>query len=239
MNERFLLIVSGAAIVGGISAIIFLGVQSNNQPETFVEKPEPIQNVATAPVVVSQGGITVRYYGGPADIKTFIDKGIEYALLRNPENVGGLTFATRERDDNYYFVLDTEGNRIPYTKGDPKGMHGYTEIGLISEALVRERIPAIEYFISYPDATSARLANMQEIADTGIANRYLSSQVAVLTNKNTGKAVVAEIDHRSTQQGALLVSEAVGRELGLDNGSTGNIEVQLVPAESKTIGPVR
>lgn len=239
MNERFLLIVSGAAIIGGISALIFLGVQNTRQPETFIEKVEPVATTTTPSVTVSQGGITVKYYGGPTDIKTFVDRGIEYALVRNPENTGGLTFATRDREDSYYFALDEAGNRIEYTKGDQGGIHGYTEIGLISEKLIRERIPAIEYFIAYPDATSARLANMQEIADTGIANRYLLSQVAVLTNKNTGKSVIAEIDHRSSQQSVMLVSEAVGRELGLDNGATGNIEVLLVPAESRTIGPVR
>lgn len=240
MNERFLLIISGAAIVGGISAIIFLQVQARNDTQPFVEQPQQTTQATTTSITVSQqGGITVKYYGGASDIKTFTEAGVEYALVRNPSNTGNLTLATQQKDARYYFAIDTEEKRIPYTPGTPDGLHGYDEVGLVSETLIRERTPVIEYFIAYPDAVNARIANMKEIDDTGIANRFLASQAAILTNKNTGKSVVAEIDHRSNQKGVLLISESVGRALELDNGATGNIEVTLVPKESVTLGPVR
>lgn len=239
MKDRFLLIVSLAGIVGGISAIVFVLTQNNNpEPETFTEPVE--EEVVAEPVApVVQGGVTVRYYGGPSDVKTITDGGIEYALVRNPVDVGGLTLATTELGSNYYFALDAQGERIRYEAGDTKSFHGYNEIGLVSGRLLQDRFSSTEYFIAYPDSTSARNANFAEIPDTGVANRHLSTQVAKITNKNTGRAVVATIDHRSNQAGVLLISEAVGRELQLDSGATGNLSIELIPSEQAVLGPVR
>jgi hypothetical protein len=239
MRERLLLIISIAAIVGGISAIVYVSM-SDATSITVFQEPAPIEEAKepeTPPVV--EGGITVKYYGGAVDVKTVTEKGVEYALIRNPENVGGLTIVETTPDGSFYYALDNEGNKISYPKGEAKGIHGYNEVGLVSGTLIRDRIPATEYFIAYPDATSARLANFQEVPDTGIANRFLSSQVATITNKNTGVSVIAEIDHRSSQQGTMLISEAVGRELDLSTGATANLLITLTPKESVTLGPVR
>jgi len=238
MRDRLLIIVIIAAIIGGVSAIVFVFNKKNSPVETFVEPIEEIP-VEEPAITVAQGGITVVYYGGPADVKTITEGGIEYALIRNPENVGGLTLALSDVSGTYYYALDSNGNKILYAQGDSKGLHGYEEQGEVSGMLIRNRIPATEYFVAYPDETSARLANIEPVADTGIANRYLSSQVAVITNKNTGRSVVAEIDHRSEQNSVMLVSEAVGRELQLDSGATANLLVELVPRESVVLGPVR
>lgn len=239
MKDRFLLIISLAGIVGGISAIVFVLTQQNApEPETFTE---PVVETPTeeTPAPVVQGGITVKYYGGPTDVKTAIEGGVEYALVRNPTDVGGLTLAISEPAGNYYFATNEVGDRVPYEQGDSKSLHGYNEAGLVSGEFIQEHFPATEYFIAYPDSTSARNANFTEIPDTGVANRYLSTQVAKITNKNTGRAVVATIDHRSNQAGVLLISNAVGRELQLDNGATGNLVIELIPSNQVVLGPVR
>lgn len=238
MNERFWVIASIAGIIGGASAIVYMVTRDfTPPPETFQEPVrEAFGDVQPAPTVV--GGTTVRYYGGPADIKTVTERGTEYALSKNPPATGDLTLAATVGQDQYYFTTTADGERVPYTAGDSQGTHGYDEIGLVSGMFVRERIPAVEYFIAYPDSTSARVAGFPEIDDTGIANRFLATQVAKITNKNTGRIVIAEIDHRSTGD-ALLVSEAVGRELELTSGATGNLSVELVPFGSIPIGPVR
>jgi hypothetical protein len=239
MREKLLLIISIAAIVGGISAIVYVSMTDATSITVFQE-PAPIEEVkeVETPTVV-EGGITVKYYGGSSDIKTITERGVEYALIRNPENVGDLTVVETTPDGSFYYALDSEGNKIQYPKGEAKGIHGYTEAGVVSGTLIRDRIPVTEYFIAYPDATSARLANFQEMPDTGTANRFLASQVAIITNKNTGASVIAEIDHRSSQQGTMLISEAVGRELGLSTGATANLLITLTPKESVTLGPVR
>lgn len=239
MKDKLLLIVSLAGIVGGISAIVFVLTQNNEPPtESFTEEVvETPTEVPTTPVV--QGGVTVKYYGGPTDIKTATDGGVEYALVRNPVSTGGLTLAATEPSGSYYFALSPNGERIRFSDGDSKGLHGYDEVGLVSGLLVRDRFTTTEYFIAYPDSTSARNANFTDVPDTGVANRYLSTQFAKITNKNTGRSVVAQIDHRSNQAGVLLVSQAVGRELQLDNGATGNLSIELVPANQTTLGPVR
>ncbi|MEY2641192.1 MAG: hypothetical protein RL150_585 [Candidatus Parcubacteria bacterium] len=237
MNERFWIIASIAGIIGGLAAIGYMLLRdATPAPEPFVEQREAFSEVVETPTVA--GGITVRYYGGPSDIRTLLERGTEYALIKNPAATGDLTLAATEGSNQYYFATNLAGERVAYTQGDSRGMHGYDEVGLVSGKLVRDRIPAAEYFIAYPDSTSARIANFPEIADTGIANRYLASQVVRITNKNTGRSVVAEIDHRSTDD-ELLISEAVGRELELTSGATGNLQLELLPFGSIPIGPVR
>jgi len=241
MKDKILVIIAIASIIGGIVAIVYISRPEKTEviaPETsLIQENERQDQERTVDVV--RGGITVYAYGGPSDIKTLVTNNIEYALVRNPENVGGLELAAVDSGVSYFFALDNQGEKIPFTPGSPNGLHGYNEVGLVSGTLIQERNSYTEYFIAYPDATSARLAGMEEIPNTGVANKFLETQVAKITNINTGKSVVAEIDHRSSRENAVLMSRAVLRELGLQNGSTGNLSIELFQKDALTIGPVR
>lgn len=239
MKDKVIIIITFVGIGAGLAALVYVlfgnfANQNNNEPVTIEEPAEVIEE---EPVIGD--GTTIQYYGGPRDIKTFITDATEYALTRNPSVTNGLTLATANPFGSYYFALDENGNRIAYVAGDPQGLHGYFERGLVTGELVREKNSVTQYFIAYPDQTSARIMELPQVEDTGIANRYLASQFALVTNETTGKQVVAEIHHRSTQQDVLLVSEAVGRELDLDNGATANISIELIPQEGISTGPIR
>lgn len=241
MKDKILIIVAIASIIGGIAAITYV-LWPEKEPETEEEVvllEEPTTQSPERTSEVARGGITTYVYGGLSDIKTHLSGNTEFALIRNPSNIGGLELAIIDEGMPYFFALDSNGNKIPFSEGSPAGLHGYREEGLVSGVLIQERITDTEYFIAYPDATSARLASMEEIPDTGIANQFLATQVAKITNINTGRSVVAEIDHRSSRENAVLMSRAVLRELGLQNGSTGNLTIELFPKESLSIGPVR
>jgi hypothetical protein len=240
MKDKLIIVVLFVGIGVGLSAVVFLltrGIGPSEEPA----QPEP--EIAEEPEIVEEiapgEGTAVIVYGGPADIKTFSDGPQEFALFRNPTRTGGLELAAADLFGSYYFAIDTEGERIVYPAGDPDGIHGYSEVGLVSGDLIRERNSVTQYFIAYPDETSARIMNFPEIPDTGTANRFLSTQFAIITNKGTGERVAAEIDHRSQQQEALLVSEAVARELGLSDGSVAALEIELVDRETTSVGPVR
>ena len=50
---------------------------------------------------------------------------------------------------------------------------------------------------------------------------------------------MAEIDHRGGEQGTILVSDLTRKSLGIDNGSTGQLKIELVPADNFNLGVVR
>ena len=47
--------------------------------------------------------------------------------------------------------------------------------------------------------------------------------------------MATEIDHRGSEQGVIMVSDATRKALRLDNGSIGNLKIELV--ESGTVNP--
>ena len=178
-------------------------------------------------------------YGGKEDIKTLEENGREYALLRNPPIVEGLVLAATDLYGDYYFAEDNNGERFVFTEGSPRGKHGYNDIGLVSKRLIRERNSATEYFAAYPKSLDGQAVGLVPVTDTGSSNTFLKSRRILITNLSSNISVVSEIDHRGGEQGSLLVSDLTRKSLGIDNGSTGHLRVELVPAENFNLGIVR
>lgn len=185
------------------------------------------------------GKLKVQTYGGPSDIKTIEQKGVEYALLRNPINTGGLEFALSTEFGTYYFAKDTNNQKISFEKGSPSGFFGYDEVGLVSGDLIKEKFSSTEYYAAYPTKDIALKSGIQAIDDTGTANKYLGSKYLKITNLNNNVSVITEIDTRNEQEGTLMISEATKNALRVDNGSTGSFSLEIVEKENNSLGVVR
>lgn len=185
------------------------------------------------------GKLKIQTYGGPSDIKTITQKEIEYALLRNPQNVGGLEFAISDAFGTYYFAKDISGQKINFEKGEANGKFGFDEVSLVSGDLIKEKSSSTEYYAAYPTKNIALKSGIQPVEDTGTANRYLSTKYLKITNLNNNVSVITEIDTRNTEEGTLMISEATRNALKVDNGSTGSFSLEIVDQENNSLGVVR
>lgn len=183
--------------------------------------------------------LKINVYGGPKDIKTVAKNNIEYSLIRNPKNIGGLEFVSSNEFGEYYFAKDSEGQNIIFTAGDANGRFGYSDVGEVSGVLIRERIPSAEYYAAYPTSELALKSGFALVEDTGIANRFLATKYLKIKNLNNNREVVVEIDSRNPIENTLMISEAGRIALGLDNNALGSFELMLVEKENYTLGVIR
>ncbi|MDA8611257.1 hypothetical protein N9L18_00100 [Candidatus Pacebacteria bacterium] len=247
---KIIYIVSGVVLISVILFFIF-GRNRIDIPEVAPENQNTTMEQNRELLLGGTSNNFVIYsYGGERNVKTFIDgitneegdnaeEGFEYALIRNPSFVGGLELVITNPLGNYYFAEDELGNKIPFSGGSPNSRNGYEEVSAISRELLREKNTATEYFSAYPDFLSAQALGLVPVSDTGEANNLLKSRYLLITNINSNVSVVTEIDHRNEEQGTLLVSDLTRKKLGLDNGSTGNFRVELIPKEGQSLGVVR
>lgn len=230
---------------------IYFTVNDNNNTETTPSPTNSQQNFDFVKEDVSEsdsaqyfesfgvGKLKVVTYGGPKSIKTSILRGQEYALLRNPVSVGGLELTVSNPQGDYYFAENSLGEKILYTEGDPESVFGYNEVGIISELLIRERIPSAEYYASYPIQELAEQSGFSPIRDDGASNRYLKTKYLKITNLNNNRQVIVEIDGRNSVEGTLYVSEATRRALLVDEGALGSFGLEIVDKENNSLGVVR
>jgi len=207
------------------------------QETIIIEDEINTQQELEAVVDRQQTQLTVQSFGGEKNVKTFFENDIEYALLRNPQLTGDFELMVVDPFGNYYYEQEKE-SRIVFDNGDTSSKYGYNEIAEVSGELLRELNTDTEYFIAYPDSLSAGIAGIPEIPDSGASNRFLQTQLAVITNVNNNITVVAKIVHRGEEQGVLPVSERTRKSLGLDKGSIGNLKIGLLDSDKGEIGVI-
>lgn len=248
-NKQIIVIVGVIIVILAILGIYFTVQDANNAESLTQQNPEG-QNFdfvkddqsPTTPDFFESFGLNkleLRVYGGPTDIKTSIQGGRELALLRNPKNTGGLDFAGSDSFGEYYFAEDINGEKITYTEGSSEGRFGYLDFGEVSGILIRERIPSAEFYAAYPTSELALKYGFPVIDNTGVSNRFLSTQYLKIRNLTNNREVIVEIDSRNTIEDTLLVSEATRVALGLDNNTLGSFDLQIVNREGHTLGVVR
>lgn len=184
------------------------------------------------------GKLKIETFGGPKDIKTSIKNGVEYALFRNPENIGGLEFVLSNEMGNYYFAENLTGEKIIFEKGTAEGDYGY-EKTLVSERFIGDLNTQTEYYSAYPQKNIALKIGIQAIEDTGAGNRFLNSKYLKITNLNNNVSVITTIETRSEKEGSLLVSEATRKALKVDEGVLGSFNLEIVDKENNNLGIVR
>jgi uncharacterized protein YpmB len=251
MKTKQLIVIAGVIIV--ILAIfgIYFTVQDASKAENtpdqnpseqefdFVKEDE---SSSPTPEFFESFGLNklkVNVYGGPSDIKTTVQGQNEYALIRNPKNIGGLDFVSSDSFGEYYFAEDVGGDRIIYKNGSPGGRFGYTDFGEVSLVAISERIPSADFYAAYPSSELASKSGFQLIEDTGVANRFLSTRYLKIKNLTNNREVIVEIDSRNNLEDTLLVSEATRVALGVDNNMLGSFDLQIVDKETNTLGVVR
>jgi hypothetical protein len=185
------------------------------------------------------GKLKVTTYGGEEDVRTSTQGANEYALIRNPKEVGGLEFSSSNSYGDFYFAKDVNGEKILFPEGTPDGKFGYNDEGEASGELIREKIPDTEYYAAYPISSLAQKSGFQAVGDEGSSSRFLGTKYLKITNLNNNRQVVVEIDARNSIEDTLLVSEATRKALLIDNGALGSFSLEIIPQENNTLGVVR
>lgn len=249
MTRTRLIIIIAAIVIFFAALGIYFTIGNSNEPQAetttqtndfdFVKEDET--KSATPEYFESFGTNKLRIteYGGYSDIKTQQQGGIEYALIRNPTNTGGLDFAASNEFGEFYFAEDVGGDKIPYPDGTPEGRFGYLDFGEVSKVAISDRNPATEYYASYPSQELAKRSGFISIRDDGTANLFLNTRYLKITNLNNNRQVIVEIDSRNNIPDTLFVSEATRRALGIDNKSLGAFNLELVDKQNNTLGVVR
>jgi hypothetical protein len=251
MSRARLIIITTAAVIFFAALGIYFTV-SKNTPEAVPQNQIPsqqfdfvkedqaqVQDSAEYFETFGVGKLKVTIYGGEGDIRTSIQGGNEYALIRNPKDIGGLEFSTSNSYGDFYFAIDGDGNKILFPEGSPDGKFGYNDVGEASGELIREKIPDTEYYAAYPTNSLAQKSGFQAIGDEGSSSRFLGTKYLKITNLNNNRQVIVEIDSRNTLEDTLLVSEATRRALMIDNGALGSFSLEIISPENNTLGVVR
>lgn len=243
MQRIIFLLIIGVTLVG---STIFLAF--NPQLSPFVERDtdseliEDTENSSSeAKPKTNDSRLTIKTFGGPKKIKTFIEGSSEYALEKNPEITGGLDLAlVTPNNVSYYFSENEDGERVIFEEGNEEGSFGLNEVGLVSNELLINYNTETEYFAAYPDEISAEVAKIPVVSNGGNSSRELGENNNIfIKNLNNNIAVVAKIIHRSDEEGVILVSERIRQVLDIDEGSIGRLEITLLPIEESRIGVIR
>lgn len=249
MSKTRLIIIITAIIIFFAALGIYFTV-SNNTQDTSPQSQVPSQQfdfVKEDEVTDSAeyfdnfgvGKLKVTTYGGEGDIRTSTQGSNEYALIRNPKDVGGLEFSASNAYGDFYFAKDADGEKIIFPAGNPDGKFGYTDVGEASGELIREKISDTEYYAAYPISSLAQKSGFQAVGDEGSSSRFLGTKYLRITNLNNNRQVIVEIDARNSIEDTLLISEATRRALLIDNGSLGSFSLEIIPQENNTLGVVR
>lgn len=249
MSKTRLIIIITAAVIFFAALGIYFTV-SNNTPEPAQENLIPSQQFDFVKEDETQdsaeyfenfgvGKLKVTTYGGEDDIRTSTQGSNEYALIRNPRDVGGLEFSASNSYGDFYFAEDANGEKILFPAGSPDGKFGYNDIGEASGELIREKISDTEFYAAYPIKSLAQKAGFQPVGDEGSSSRFLGTKYLKITNLNNNREVIVEIDARNSIEDTLLVSEATRKALLIDNGAFGSFSLEIIPQENNTLGVVR
>lgn len=249
LNKKTIIIISIVVVIfAGLG--LFFTLQNNSSEETLNQntqanfdfvKEDQVSEGDSAEYFESFGlsKLKVTTYGGPADIKTLVQNNSEYALTKNPQSTGGLTFALSNEMGEFYFAQDENSSKILYPEGTSEGKFGYEDVGLVSGILTRERIPSAEYYAAYPSEDLSSQMGFEAYRDDGSTNRFLNSKYLKITNLNNNRQVIVQIDTRHDVEGSLLISEATRKALLVDNGIMGSFSLEVVEKENNTLGVVR
>ena len=216
-------------------------VEPTNQQQNFDFVKEDVSKTDSSQYFESfgVGKLKVITYGGFRSVKTAVQGNREFALIRNPEEVGGLELVISNEQGDYYFAEDFMGEKIPYPDGEPESVFGYDQTGLVSGKIIRDRISSAEYYASYPTADLAKQSGFTVIGDNGASDRYLKSKYLRITNLNNNRQVIVEIDDRNPIEGTMYISEATRRALMVDEGSLGSFGLEIIEKENNSLGLVR
>jgi hypothetical protein len=162
------------------------GQPSNNSPENPDDTPTPGGQNGGMSVENPGGGVSqITTFGGAGDIRTKDG----YALGR--KNYSGNLGAKVETDKfgtSWYYMLDGNGNKIPYPGGSPNGFVGYNETGAVSQSLLRN-LNTGSYYAAYPLNGHSIPGIPSSITNTALRGRSL---VVVTTSGQTVRMTIID-----------------------------------------------
>jgi hypothetical protein len=248
MNRKKLIIIISAIILIFASFGFIFTLTAEKTPEAITNQQEQISFDFVKEDEVSDsadyfnsfgsGKLKIITYGGAKDIRTHIQNKTEYALIKNPKNIGGLEFISSNDLGDFYFAKDGSDSKIVFEEGDPEGKFGYLEAGEVSENLIQNRIPSAEYYAAYPISVFALKSGFQVYEDNGSSNNFLQTKYLRITNLNNNRQVVVEIDTRNAIEDSILISEATRKALRVDNGALGSFNLEVVDKTNNILGVV-
>jgi hypothetical protein len=183
---------------------------SNNRPTTGTGGGTTIDNPG--------GGVSqITTFGGPGDIRT--ENG--YALSRQGyDGMLGDYVETDQFGTKWYYAVDSNGNRIPFSGGSSNGFVGYNETGAVGGTLLRNVNPGSDLYAAYP-------LNGHSIAGlpTNMTNSALSGR-SIVVRTNNGSEVVMQIIDRGPVSGTKLDVSSAAANLIQQGGGISSITLR-------------